>query len=143
MWFKSSLKRALSQGSRFAMRSTLNEIGIWKRHRRGCRQAADFEGHTGFPNQFFCDSWVVGFWRTDHGWQDIGLERRAWTLAQAVVFFAAVGSDVSVQPFSIAVRSRRANKHREDITMLLTSTAYCLFDGDKSLNKAKRIDRAN
>jgi transposase len=20
----------------------------------------------GFPNQFFCDSWVVGFWRTDH-----------------------------------------------------------------------------
>jgi hypothetical protein len=28
----------------------------------------------GFPNQFFCDSWVVGFWRADHGWQDIGLE---------------------------------------------------------------------
>ena len=21
----------------------------------------------GFPNQFFCDSWVVGFWRADHG----------------------------------------------------------------------------
>jgi hypothetical protein len=20
----------------------------------------------GFPNQFFCDSWAVGFWRTDH-----------------------------------------------------------------------------
>jgi hypothetical protein len=31
---------------------------------------------------------------------------------------------------------------REDITMLLTSNSYCLFDGDKSLNKAKRIDRA-
>ena len=39
---------------------------------------------TGFPNQFFNDSWVVGFWRADHGWQDVGLERRAWTLAQAV-----------------------------------------------------------
>src|SRR5258708_37640193 len=37
----------------------------------------------GFPNQFFNDSWVVGFWRADHGWQDVGLERRAWTLAQA------------------------------------------------------------
>src|SRR5262249_5361000 len=22
----------------------------------------------GFPNQFFCDSWVVGVWRADHGW---------------------------------------------------------------------------
>jgi len=20
----------------------------------------------GFPNQFFCDSWAVGFWRADH-----------------------------------------------------------------------------
>ena len=37
-----------------------------------------------FPNQFFCDTWVVGFWRADHGWQDIGLERRAWTLAQGL-----------------------------------------------------------
>jgi hypothetical protein len=26
---------------------------------------------TGFPNQFFNDSWVVGFWRADHDWQDI------------------------------------------------------------------------
>jgi putative tryptophan/tyrosine transport system substrate-binding protein len=24
---------------------------------------ADLEGGWGFPNQFFCDSWVVGFWR--------------------------------------------------------------------------------
>src|SRR5262245_46768663 len=39
---------------------------------------------TGFPNHFFCDSWVVGFWRADRGWQDVGLERRAWTLSQAV-----------------------------------------------------------
>src|SRR5262249_28723169 len=27
---------------------------------------------TGFPNHFFCDSWVVGFWRADRGWQDVG-----------------------------------------------------------------------
>ena len=27
----------------------------------------------GFPNQFFGDSSVVGFWRADHGWHDIGL----------------------------------------------------------------------
>src|SRR5262249_17740456 len=39
---------------------------------------------TGFPNQFFCDSWVVGFGGADHGWKDVGLERRAWTLSQAV-----------------------------------------------------------
>src|SRR3979411_906790 len=38
----------------------------------------------GFPTKFFNDSWVVGFWRADHGRQDAGLERRAWTLAQAV-----------------------------------------------------------
>jgi hypothetical protein len=24
-------------------------------------------GGAGFPNQFFCDSWVVGFWRAGHG----------------------------------------------------------------------------
>ena len=35
---------------------------------------------TGFPNQFFCDSWVVGSWRADHG----GLGRRARTLAKAI-----------------------------------------------------------
>ena len=31
---------------------------------------------TGFPNQFFNDSWVVGFGGADHGWQDAELERR-------------------------------------------------------------------
>jgi hypothetical protein len=37
---------------------------------------------TGFPNQFFNDSWVVGFLEgADHGWEDVGLEGRAWTLA--------------------------------------------------------------
>jgi hypothetical protein len=30
---------------------------------------------TGFPNQFFNDSWVVGFWRADHGGHDAELER--------------------------------------------------------------------
>ncbi|HEY1748881.1 MAG TPA: tripartite tricarboxylate transporter substrate-binding protein, partial [Xanthobacteraceae bacterium] len=39
----------------------------------------------GFPNQFFCDSWVVGFWRADHGGKVFELGRRAWTLAQAVL----------------------------------------------------------
>jgi hypothetical protein len=29
---------------------------------------------TGFPNQFFNDSWVVGFWRADHGGHNLGLE---------------------------------------------------------------------
>src|SRR5262249_59091894 len=38
---------------------------------------------TGFPNQFFCDSWVVGFGGADHGWKDVGLERTAWTLSPA------------------------------------------------------------
>jgi hypothetical protein len=38
----------------------------------------------GFPNQFFSDSWVVGFWRADHGWDGIGLDGGAWTLAEAV-----------------------------------------------------------
>ena len=32
---------------------------------------ADFL-ETGFPNQFFCNSWVVGFWRADHEEHFIG-----------------------------------------------------------------------
>ncbi len=32
---------------------------------------------TGFPNQFFNDSWVVGFWRADHGRHNVELGRRA------------------------------------------------------------------
>src|SRR5260370_36025750 len=39
---------------------------------------------TGFPDQVFNDSWVVGFGGADDGWQDVGLEGRAWTLAPAV-----------------------------------------------------------
>jgi hypothetical protein len=38
-------------------------------------------GETGFPNQIFNDSWVVGFWRADHGGHDVEVGRRAWTLA--------------------------------------------------------------
>src|SRR3974377_862449 len=36
---------------------------------------------TGFPNQFFNDSWVVGFWRADHGRHNVELGRRASRLA--------------------------------------------------------------
>ena len=38
----------------------------------------------GFPNHFFCDSWVVGLWRADHEEQIIGLGNRAWTVVEAV-----------------------------------------------------------
>jgi hypothetical protein len=31
----------------------------------------------GFPNQFFDDSWVVGFWRADHEEHTFELARRA------------------------------------------------------------------
>jgi hypothetical protein len=44
-------------------------------------------GETGFPNQIFNDSWVVGFWRADHGEREIEVGRRAWTLAQAIPGF--------------------------------------------------------
>src|SRR5260221_12207475 len=34
-------------------------------------------GETGFPNQIFNDSWVVGFWRADHGGHEVEVGRRA------------------------------------------------------------------
>ena len=40
---------------------------------------------TGFPNQFFNNSWVVGFWRADHGRHNAELGRRASRMAQAVL----------------------------------------------------------
>src|SRR4029077_19104987 len=40
---------------------------------------------TGFPNQFFNDSWVVGFWRADHVRHNVELGRRASRMAQAVL----------------------------------------------------------
>src|SRR6516225_8349786 len=39
---------------------------------------------TGFPNHFFCDSWVVGFWRADHEEHIIGLGSRACAVVEAV-----------------------------------------------------------
>src|ERR1700682_4279675 len=39
---------------------------------------------TGFPNHFFCDSWVVGCWRADHEEHIIGLGSRACTVAKVV-----------------------------------------------------------
>jgi hypothetical protein len=44
---------------------------------------ADFL-ETGFPNQFFCDSWVVGFWRADHEEHFIGLGGRSYRMVEAV-----------------------------------------------------------
>jgi hypothetical protein len=41
-------------------------------------------GETGFPNQIFNDSWMVGFWRADHGGHEVEVGRRAWTLAKAI-----------------------------------------------------------
>jgi predicted SAM-dependent methyltransferase len=64
MWLKSFLKQALPQGLRCAMRSTLNEIGIWKRHRSGCRQArALYSARTRLKLNIGCgpnykDGWV-------------------------------------------------------------------------------------
>jgi hypothetical protein len=39
---------------------------------------------TGFPNQFFCDSWAVGFWRADHEEHIIGLGSRACPVVEGV-----------------------------------------------------------
>src|SRR5208282_709498 len=53
-------------------------------------QIAKIIGVMGFPNHFFCDSWVVGFWRADHEEHPVGLGRRTCTLAQT--FPGAFGS---------------------------------------------------
>ncbi len=64
MWSRSSLKRVLPQGLRFAMRSMLDEIGIWKRHRSGCRRArALYSGRVELKLNIGCgpnykDGWV-------------------------------------------------------------------------------------
>jgi hypothetical protein len=41
-------------------------------------------GETGFPNQIFNDSWVVGCWRADYGGHEVELGRRAWALAKRI-----------------------------------------------------------
>src|SRR6516225_9173133 len=70
----------------------------------------------GFPNQFFSDSWVVGFWRADHGWQDIGLEGGARTLSQTV--FGSVGPQGAAADVpglcSGTDRSWRSQEHSAD-----------------------------
>src|ERR1700726_2063696 len=61
---------------------------------------------TGFPNQFFNDSWVVGFWRADHGRHNVELGRRASRMAQAVLgsMIARVGCHLFLkQPEFFAV----------------------------------------
>ncbi len=64
MWLKSSLKRVLPRGLRVVMRSTLDEIGIWKRHRSGCRKArALYSERVGLKLNIGCgpnykDGWV-------------------------------------------------------------------------------------
>jgi hypothetical protein len=62
----------------------LASMRLWLRAYESLALLWEILSGAGFPNQFFNDSWVVGFWRADHGRQDAGLERRAWTLAQAV-----------------------------------------------------------
>src|SRR4051812_44105170 len=71
---------------------------------------------TGFPNQFFSDSWVVGFGGADHGWHDIGLERRTRTLAEAVSEPAgAQGTPADVSALRIwADWPRRPQEHSAD-----------------------------
>jgi hypothetical protein len=44
---RSLLKHALPRGLRIALRNTINEIDIWRRHRRGCRQSALYSGRKG------------------------------------------------------------------------------------------------
>jgi hypothetical protein len=34
-------------------------------------------GETGFPNQIFNDSWMVGFWRADHGEHEVEVGKRS------------------------------------------------------------------
>src|SRR5262252_8112993 len=52
----------------------------------------------------------------DHGWQDVGLERRAWTLAQAVSgSVGAQGSAANVSALRIgADRPWRSQEHSAD-----------------------------
>ena len=37
------------------------------------------------PLETELNSWVVGFWRADHGGNEAKLGRRSWTLAQTVL----------------------------------------------------------
>src|SRR6266567_3163450 len=74
---------------------------------------ADFEGH---GNNFSVTHGWSAFGGADHGWQDVGLERRAWTLSQAVS--GSVGSQGAATNVSTlrvgADRSWRSQEHSAD-----------------------------
>jgi hypothetical protein len=53
---------------RFVQRDLTNK-GPLQKHYFG--RVLRLIGVTGFPNQIFDDSWVVGFWRADHGGHEI------------------------------------------------------------------------
>jgi len=48
---------------------------------RRSRLPRDLTEPSRFPNQIFNDSWVVGFWRADHGGHEVEVGSRAWALA--------------------------------------------------------------
>jgi hypothetical protein len=57
MWFKSSLKRVLPRGLRFAG-STLDEIAIWKHHQTGCRKSRSlYSERVGLKLNIGCGRW--------------------------------------------------------------------------------------
>jgi FkbM family methyltransferase len=85
--------------------------------------------------------------------------------ARITVVPAAVASEISLRRFAIALRSRASNalvgygstqlnevrpviicevgsQTADEITGVLTSASYCLFDGEKPLDKAQIVDRA-
>jgi hypothetical protein len=73
-------------------------------------------GGAGFPNQFFCDSWVVGFWRGRPWLTGRWIGRRAWALAQAVsgsVRPQGAATDVSALRVG-SDRSRRSQERSTD-----------------------------
>jgi hypothetical protein len=61
-------------------------------------------GETGFPIQIFNDSWVVGFWRADHGGHEVEVGRGAWTLAQAIPgLFGSQGAAADVSALYLGI----------------------------------------
>src|SRR6476469_1439285 len=76
---------------RCAIWSLSGHCGLWPAERpvylwvHGLALLWQIFNGTGFPNQFFNDSWVVGFWRADHGRRNVELGRQASRMAQAVL----------------------------------------------------------
>src|SRR5439155_17861286 len=80
----------------------------------------------GFPNQFFCDSWVVGFWRgPDHGWQDVGLEEGAWTLSQAVLVQLSGRNNRNASMIGTSPRASVSDTRVWQFAVLPSADAYC------------------